>query len=204
MSRNRILWIGILLLACRVSEAQDLLLVGGKLVDPRSQSIVEQNLLILNGFIAGRPAKAPADFAGEVVDVRGEWIIPGLHDLHTHTLMNLAGPRAREFVGTPKAARRMLYCGVTGFLDLFNTESYILRVRDEQRSRREGNGADIFAAGPCFTATAGHCTQFAGPARIIDTPEEARRLVAELATKKPDVIKLVYSHRQSNRLELLM
>ena len=138
MSRDRILWMVILLFASSVSEAQDLLLVGGKLVDPRSRSIVEQNLLILDGLIAGRPTRAPASFTGEVVDVHGKWIIPGLHDLHTHTLMNLAGPGRREFVGTPKTARRMLYCGVTGFLDLFNTESYILRIRDEQRSSAEG------------------------------------------------------------------
>jgi hypothetical protein len=32
------------------------------------------------------------------------------------------------------------------------------------------------------------------PTRLVNTPEEARREVTELAAKKPDVVKVVYDH----------
>jgi imidazolonepropionase-like amidohydrolase len=65
------------------------------------------------------------------------------------------------------------------------------------RDRQRGDpttlpGADLFAAGPCITATAGHCTEYGLPTRVIDSPEDARRELAELAPKRPDVVKLVH------------
>ena len=64
----------------------------------------------------------------------------------------------------------------------FHFESGCRRLRPEQmifrsrdRHRAEGAlGAVLFAAGPCFTATNGHCSQYGIPPRIVNTPEEAR------------------------------
>ena len=54
-------------------------------------------LAVRDGRIAwvGAEAEAPAFDAGEVVDVEGRWITPGLVDCHTHLVY--AGNRAREF-----------------------------------------------------------------------------------------------------------
>ena len=193
MGRVGALW-PLLLLWSSAAGAQDLLLTGGKLVDPRSRSVTQQSLTIEDGVITGRSIEVPADFSGRVLDITGKWIIPGLHDMHTHTVMQMAPVGVRELVGTEKAARRMLFSGVTGFLDLFNTEKVIFATRDRQRASTAPAEADIFAAGPCFTATSGHCTQFFGPARIIDTPAQARQQIADLASARPDVVKLVYAH----------
>ncbi len=185
----------ILSLACLAQAAagQDLFLTGGRLVDPATQTVERANLLIEGGRIAGRPAKAPEGFAGETLDVTGKWILPGLHDLHTHSYGNQAPGRKMEFLGTPGTGRRMLYAGVTGFLDLFNMEDLIFGLRASQR-RGELAGADIFASGPCLTATHGHCTEYGVPTRVIDTPDDARRQITELAAKRPDVVKIVYHH----------
>ena len=98
-----------------------------------------------------------------------------------------------EMMGTPGVAKRMLYAGVTGFLDLFNAEGLIFALR---KSQQEGHlpGARIFAAGPCLTATNGHCSEYGIPTRLIDSPSEAREQVADLAAKEPDVVKIVYDH----------
>ena len=176
------------------AQAQSVFLEGGKLVDPRTDTVSAGNLLIVDGVIAGRPAAPPEGFDGTVLDARGRWIIPGLRDFHTHSMVNI-GPGGRvDVIGSGAAATRMLYCGVTGFLDLFNTEDFILGLRDRQRTTDLIPGADMFAAGPCFTATDGHCTEYGVPTRVVDTPEEARREVAELAPKRPDVVKVVYEH----------
>ncbi len=176
------------------ASAQDLFLRGGHLVDPRSRTVATGNLLILDGRIAGRPAAPPEGFAGTVLDLDGAWVLPGLRDLHVHSMVNV-GPRGEtEVLGTGAAAVRMLYAGVVGFLDLFNLEDYIFELRDAQRAGEGGEAADIYAAGPCLTATDGHCTEYPIPTRIIDTPQDARREVTALAGRHPDVVKLVYEH----------
>jgi len=97
-----------------------------------------------------------------------------------------------QTLGTPRAAKFMLYAGVVGFLDLFSPEDLIFGLRNRQREGNGVPGADIFAAGPCLTATAGHCSEYGVPTRIIDTPEDARREIGELAQKHPDVVKIVF------------
>ena len=93
--------------------------------------------------------------------------------------------------GTVKVA---LFSGVAFVLDLFSAEELILAFRDQQRSGGP-EGAMLFAAGPCFTATDGHCSEYGIPTRIINTPEEARREVTDLVASRPDVIKIVYDHQ---------
>jgi imidazolonepropionase-like amidohydrolase len=68
-------------------------------------------------------------------------------------------------------------------------------LRDRQRGGEIG-GAEIFASGPCFTATKGHCSEYGIPTRIIDSPADVQKQLAELAPKRPDVIKVVYDHGQ--------
>ena len=191
--RIRLLVLTILLVALPWPLAgQDLFLTNGRIVDPRSETVVQGNLLIEGGVIRGMPAEAPQSFRGDTVDLRGLWVIPGLNDLHTHSALNQAPGGAVQRVGTPAVAKLMLYTGVTGFLDLFSSEEEILSLRGRQRGGGVP-GADIFAAGPCFTATDGHCSVYGVPTRLINTPDEARREVNELARKRPDVVKVVYA-----------
>lgn len=194
--------------------AQDVFLAGGHLVDPTSRTVREGSLLILDGVIAGTPEAPPEGFDGEVVDAEGLWVVPGLRDLHVHSMVNVAPGGVREVLGSEEAARRMLFAGVVGFLDLFNDEDFIFGLRDRQRAARqrllgEGPGeaagdrseaglatraADVFAAGPCLTAPGGHCTEYGVPTRTIDSPEAARPEIRDLAGRRPDVVKLVYAH----------
>jgi len=173
--------------------AQDLVLTNARIVDPATREITTGALWIEDGRIAGRGEMAPVDAPGERIDLEGRWVIPGLNDLHTHSFGNMAPGGAMDGAGTQQIAMRVLRAGVTSFLDLFGMEDYILSLRDRQRSGEIG-GAEIFAAGPCFTATDGHCSEYGIPTRLIDTPEDARREVAELAPKRPDVVKVVYDH----------
>jgi len=86
-----------------------------------------------------------------------------------------------------------LTAGVARFLDLFSPEDSILALRNRQQAGSVP-GAEILAAGPCLTATKGHCSEYGVPTRIVDSPEDARREVTALAAKKPDVVKVVYDH----------
>lgn len=173
-----------------------LLLTNVRIVDPAAQTVRTGALLIRGERIAAVLDAIPAGFEGRTLDLNGQWVIPGLHDMHVHSYGNM-GPnnRAMQFFQTTGTARRMLYAGVTGFLDLADPEDYILNLRNKQRSSDDVPGADIFAAGPIFTAPNGHGTEYGAPnmARTVKNPEDARRQVAAVAQKSPDVIKLVYN-----------
>lgn len=177
-----------------LAVAQDLFLQGGTLVDPRTETERLANVLVEDGKVVGTPERAPDGFAGDVIDASGLYVVPGFHDLHSHSFGN-GGPGSGpgEFFGTPGTLKRALAVGVVGVLDLFAAEDAVLGMRDRQRGDPSTlPGADLFAAGPCITATDGHCTEYGVPTRVIDSPEDARREIAELAPKRPDVVKLVH------------
>ena len=175
-----------------VPSKADLYLVNANLVDPATREVRGGNLLIRDGKITSAPAKPPADFKGRTIDLSGKWVIPGLIDLHAHTYGNVdttGTPIDRP--NTPGVALRMLYAGVTAFLDLFGNEDELFTWRQQQREGVFG-GADLFASLTCLTATGAHGTEYGPKPRITDSPEQARQAVESLKARRPDVIKIIY------------
>ena len=62
----------------------DLLIRGGKVVDPSQNLETERDVAITGGKIARVEADIPAAQAREVVSAGGKIVTPGLIDLHTH------------------------------------------------------------------------------------------------------------------------
>jgi imidazolonepropionase-like amidohydrolase len=174
--------------------AQDLFIAGARLVDPAARTVRDGNVLIRDGVIAGFPAAPPAGFRGAVLDAGGRWVMPALADMHTHSVGNFAPPGGFRVLGAGGTARAALFAGVGRFLDLFSLEDSIFAARDRQAASG-APGAEILAAGPCLTATRGHCSEYGVPTRIVDSPADAAREVAALAPKRPDVVKVVYDHQ---------
>lgn len=176
------------------STAQDLALTGVVVLNPSDESIHRGVVLIKDGRILTLAETLPSDFHGPTLELDGRFVIPALADLHTHSFGNSSPAGMPQLLGAPGTVNAALYNGVGFVLDLFGREEVVLAFRDSQRTG-DTRGALLFAAGPCFTATAGHCTEYGIPSRIIDTPEEARREVADLARSAPDVVKIVYDHQ---------
>ena len=177
-----------------VVPSQDLGLENVRIVDPARGEVTEGSIVVQDGTIVSVERSLPADFHGERIDLEGRWIIPGLVDMHTHSALNASPAGAPQMLGTPVTARLALHTGVTAFLDLFGLEDSIFAFRDSQRNNGAA-GAAVFAAGPCLTATDGHCSQFGIPTRIVDSPADAVREIDALAPKQPDVVKVVYDHQ---------
>ena len=65
-------------------QKYDLLLKGGHVIDPRNRISAIRDVAIANGRVAAIAANInPAD-AFKVVDVTGQYVTPGLVDIHVH------------------------------------------------------------------------------------------------------------------------
>jgi imidazolonepropionase-like amidohydrolase len=178
----------------QTATAQHLYISNARVLDVGTRMESTRNVLIRDGRLAGFPTSKPSDFTGPVIDAGGRWVLPALSDMHTHSVGNFMPPGGFQVIGPEGVARAALYAGVARFLDLFSPEDAIFAAR-ASRTTATTPGADIFAAGPCLTATKGHCSEYGVPTRIVDSPADAKREVSALAAQKPDVVKVVYDHR---------
>lgn len=190
-----IMLLGVAILAATSPMAgQTLALTNAVVLNPADESVKRGVVLIDGGRMRGIAPGIPSEFSGQILDVEGRFVIPALADLHIHSWGHASPGGTPQLLGPAGASRVALYNGVAFILDLFSPEQMILEFRDRQRDDG-AQGAVLLAAGPCFTATNGHCSQFGYPTRIVDTPDEARQEVADLAASAPDVVKIVYDHQ---------
>ena len=187
----------LLAIACVAANAGSLLLSNARIVDPAAHREYIGCVLIRDSHVVDVLERRPADFQGEEVDLTGKYLMPGLVDAHVHSEGNRApiGEPDEEF-GPDETARRMLYAGVTAYLDLGLNADRIFDARERQR-RGELVGADIYAAGPVFIGI-GRQANHPG-ALVAETPEEARRALDGLATRRPDVVKLIFDWARDRR-----
>jgi dihydroorotase len=82
----------------------DLLIKGGRVIDPSRKLNAVQDVAIKGGRIAAVQTNIAGD-AAEMIDARGKLVVPGLIDIHTH-----AGR-------LPEGPKLILGDGVTGFID---------------------------------------------------------------------------------------
>ena len=186
--------IGCCVLGARSVAAQDLALANAVVLNPADETVDHGVLLIQDGIVGGVLAAVPPDFGGRVLDLEGRFVMPALADLHTHSFGNMSPRGMPQLLGPQGTANAALFTGVAFVLDLFSPEQMIFDYRNRRRDEG-GQGAEVFAAGPCLTATNGHCSEYGVPTRIVDTPEDARREVTDLARSAPDVVKIVYDHQ---------
>ncbi len=188
--------------ACGTAQgADDLLLRNAHIVDPARRVEYIGHVLVHADKVVDVLREAPVDFSGEMVDLSGKFLIPGLVDAHVHSEGN-RGPQAErgEVFWVEETARRMLYCGVTAYLDVGLAPARIFPLRDRLRAG-ELYGADVFAAGPVFLGVAHRDPR--GSTLSVETPEEVRRALAGLAQSRPDIVKIIFDWaRAKNSMSL--
>jgi imidazolonepropionase-like amidohydrolase len=137
------------------------------------------------------------------IDGRGATLLPGLIDMHGHVANSSAPSWLRRRPDPVYNLRSYLYCGVTTVLDPADLASQAFRRRD-QVQRGELLGPRIYAAGPMVTAVGGHpvpVLENLAPwwirwylvprfTRQVDSPEQARAAVRDIAGLGADVVKL--------------
>ena len=95
----------------------DLLIRGGEVIDPAGDLRGQYDVAVAGGAIAAVAPNLPAEEADCVVDAHGQYVTPGLIDLHTHCYW---GATYWGIEADPVAARS----GVTAWLDAGSAGAY--------------------------------------------------------------------------------
>lgn len=185
-------------------------LINGIILDGSEQMapVSGQAVLIEDETITAVLPQNEADLTGcEVIDLAGQYLMPGLINLHVH--IPGSGKPKKKPMDTKKLVRFAtsnaltrkyleymyrslskveLYSGVTTLRSVGGVEGYDAWMRDEIRAGR-AEGPRILAGNMAVSVPGGH---MAGSlAYEATSPEEAAGFVRRIAETKPDLIKLM-------------
>ena len=179
-------------------------ITGGRLIDGNGGKPVPNSLIIVKGDTiqsVSRAGETEVPSGALVIDAAGKTIIPGLHDMHVHILGDSSPffyPDYVRAVGVDyrKNLYGYLFCGVTSVLDVgeFTAEDVILSLREQEQAHCLISPR-IFTAGAGITYPHSYCF----PSRVASNPEEAVRVVDDLAKRKPDMVKILYEDTSLTR-----
>ncbi|PVM82005.1 amidohydrolase family protein [Caulobacter endophyticus] len=183
MTRARILLGGLCAAALSTSmvAAQPLAVVNAEIFDATGAAPYRGTLVVENGRILAVGPKVKAPKGATIVDARGEALIPGLFDVHTHWTPN-GVPDV-----TPKIADAYVAAGVTSVND-FHQQPESFAPRRAWLGTLTAPHVNFVAR---ISTPGGHGADWADQAttRWVDTPEGARAAVEAIAAYRPDAIK---------------
>lgn len=174
----------------------ELLLKNATVVDPAARLEFRAQVLLSQGHILEIDPKQRDVSCDQQIDLKGDWLIPGLTDLHMHAWGNPSPTDEKndDEYWHEKTSQIILKAGVTAMLDLGGAEEVLLPLRDKLRSQEAPAHAEFFSAGPVFVESQVKGHVHGQGARLVASPQGAHLQVREIALKHPDVIKIISDH----------
>jgi len=152
--------------------------VGARVIDGTGKPAIEKaTLIVRNGKIDAVGASVKAPRGAQVIDVSGKTIMPGMINAHGHVGETRGLKASAENYNRDNILSQLgVYSryGVTTVLALGSDLKPAFDIRDEQNTPQL-NRARLYVAGVIITGT---------------TPEQTRKMVAEVAETKPDILKV--------------
>lgn len=109
------------------NAAYDLLITGGRVIDPSQNLSAVRDVAITAGRIARIDADIPPAQARRTYDAKGKLVTPGLIDLHTHVYRHgITLAVDPEIVGVQNGVTTVLDCGSTGATDFMGFRKYVI------------------------------------------------------------------------------
>ena len=182
-------------------SAPKLALVGGMLLDGYEVPPLHHAVVLIEGnkiVAKGRMGEVPIPADARVIDTSGRTMLPGLIDLHVHTMILGHGDYGRWFPWILEqnlveevmtiSVKQLLMAGVTSAVDLASPLKESIRVRD-RINNREIPGPRMWMSGPWITRQGGNYPP--GMFEIkAETAEQAAAAAESLVQAGVDVIKL--------------
>ena len=182
------------------SSGRALALVGGTLIDGFGGPPIRNSVILVRGeriTAVGQVGVLAVPADAEVISTEGMSVLPGLWDMHVHTMIDghsdyehwdKTYPSRLEKDVMPASARQLLMAGVTTARDLGGPLDASLHVRDAI-NRGDIPGATLYVSGPFLQHAPYPGTDYFrwGVSGVAD----ARAKVQRLAAAGVDVIKLI-------------
>ena len=209
----------VLILACvfagslSVASASDVLVIhaGKVLAVPGEKPLTQQSIIIREGRIerveSGYLTAAAVDPEARVIDLKDQFLLPGLMDMHVHLLGELSKNSRMNMLNETTSmsamkgayyANKTLQAGFTTVRDLGGNPEAIYALRDAV-AKGLVPGPRIFAAGSAIAATGGHgdvdgvkpeLLKLWTPETICDGPYECRKVTRNAIKMGADWIKI--------------
>jgi imidazolonepropionase-like amidohydrolase len=175
-------------------------LVGGRLIDGWGGPPVNNSVILVEGErvkAVGTVDTLPVPADAEVIDCRGMSVLPGLWDMHVHTMLlghsdyahwDKTYPQRFEHEIMPAAAKQLLLAGVTSARDLGAPLQASINVR-ERIKRGEIPGPTLYVSGPFIQHE-----PYPGTEDFrwgVKGPDDARAKVRQIAEAGVNVVKLI-------------
>ncbi len=199
-----------LLVSLTAGRADKVAFTGATIINPADGKKIANGVLLIDGdhiIAVGPPNEVKVPKEARAIDCRGKFILPGYIDTHVHffqsgdlftrpDVVDLTNVRPyKEEVAWVKSHLddtfiRYLRSGITSVIDvggpMWNFEV-----------RKTANGLSkaprVAVAGPLISSVARPQLDLGDPPIVkIDTPEKGREFVRQLASNKPDYIKIWY------------
>jgi imidazolonepropionase-like amidohydrolase len=166
-------------------------------IDGTGKQPAAASMIVDNGRIRwiGTPAQLKSPAGASTVDLSGKFVMPGIINLHGHVgnVVDLTqDPKNFTRENVDANLRTYASYGVTSVVSMGSEQPLVFTIRDEQRAGRP-KVARIFSAGRGFTGKNGYPTTAPGMKGVpyeVETADQVRKNVAELAAKKADIVKI--------------
>jgi len=175
-------------------------LVGGTLIDGYGGTPIRNSVILIDGEkiqAVGQVGSLPVPPGAEVISTEGMSVLPGLWDMHVHTMLNghsdyahwdKTYPPQLESVIMPASAKQLLLAGITSARDLGAPLEASIHVRDAIRSGKIP-GATLYVSGPFLQHEPYPGTEYFRWG--VHGTDDARAKVRKLAESGVDCIKLI-------------
>jgi imidazolonepropionase-like amidohydrolase len=191
---------GVVIHAQRPAAAKTVAMVGGTLIDGFGSTPIRNSVILIEGdriTAVGQVGSLAVPAGAEVISTEGMTVLPGLWDMHVHTMLNghsdythwdktYINRLEKEIM--PASAKQLLMAGVTSARDLGAPLEASINVRNAI-NKGELTGATLYVSGPFiqhepYPGTEAFRWGVKGDA-------DARAKVNRLADAGVDVIKLI-------------
>lgn len=169
-----------------------------KLIDVIDKDIKENlSLSVENGYIQkiAKASEIPVGTGDVLVDLEGNFIMPGMFNVHIHALSTpIANPASLNYEDPSKIALRglnhlqqHLKSGVTFVRDMNGRKQVEVGLRDAIREKI-ALGPEYYVSGQCLTMTGGHGSN---TGRECDGPMDCMKAAREQLKRGVDFIKVM-------------